>query len=447
MDAVQSDKGYAPMATFRRRHSAPIAMSAGLVVAVVAAQPGRCRLSLATLLPQGSRGPSPSQGTTAGDWLAQRRYLRSQGLSGPARCQLRPQHVSGISRRTGITLFMVPSSVVAMGAWSLRSRASRRRGRGTSVLSSASRSPQQPDVVPPTRWAGGGVASTDSNVDLASLEVADECLTLRRDMKVEEVIRALLTANAVCATSSENKEVFYVRVDPTGVAKEDALCCISLGDLLDAPRSMPLDCLIGSGEVDEEECELYANVMEPYSTRGVMTELEGRLPWLVGLLVFLTVSSAILEYYDAMLQRHLIIAFYLTALVGCGGNSGSQASSLVLQALATGEVVPNFADSSKILQKEFLVSVGIAVTLSIGVTLRIVLFGGSWADAATIAFAMFVTVIFSVVFGAAAPLGLRKAGFDPAKVSGPLLSTVIDIVGVLVACLSAVLLEASGAYN
>ena len=44
------------------------------------------------------------------------------------------------------------------------------------------------------------------------------------------------------------------------------------------------------------------------------------------------VSSAILEYYDALLQKHLVIAFYLTALVGCGGNAGSQAASLVLQA-------------------------------------------------------------------------------------------------------------------
>lgn len=111
---------------------------------------------------------------------------------------------------------------------------------------------------------------------------------------------------------------------------------------MEAPRQMPLECLLGGGDV--EECDLYVNLPEPYIDRTAAMELTSRLPWLFVLLGFLTVSAGILEYFDALLQRHLVIAFYLTALIGCGGNAGSQASSLVLQELATGELVPTTAD-------------------------------------------------------------------------------------------------------
>ncbi|CAE8621979.1 unnamed protein product, partial [Polarella glacialis] len=95
---------------------------------------------------------------------------------------------------------------------------------------------------------------------------------------------------------------------------------------------------------------------------------------------------------------------------------------------------------------ELLISVGVAAVLSLSVAARIILFGNPISDAICIAIAMALTVIFSIVFGACAPLVLQRLGADPAKVSGPLLSTAIDIFGVLVACLSAQLLEAVGAF-
>lgn len=278
-------------------------------------------------------------------------------------------------------------------------------------------------------------------------------MTLSPDLRTEDVIRILLRSNALCIEAGDPDDgVFYVRLcskeeDPagTGSGKGEGLFCITLRDLLEAPRNLPLSCLLGSG--DPEQCELYGSGPESYKDKDAMSELASRLPWLVGLLIFLTVSSGILEYYDAMIQRHLVIAFYLTALVGCGGNSGSQAAALVLQALATGELVPSWEDILHVIRKELLVALGIAVTLSVGVGARILLFGGSLSDALTIALSMATLVLFSVVFGASAPLLLQRLGANPAKVSGPLLSTVIDIAGVLVACVTAQLLEALGAWK
>jgi magnesium transporter len=204
---------------------------------------------------------------------------------------------------------------------------------------------------------------------------------------------------------------------------------------------MPLECLVSDAN---EECELYGDEPEPYITREPGQELLSRLPWLMGLMAFLTVSSAILELYDGVLQRHLAIAFYLTPLVGCGGNSGSQAAAMVLQALATGELKPTVGDVLRVAEKELLVGLGAGLALSAGVAARMALFGSPPEDAVLIAIAMAVTVLFSVMFGALTPLMLKRIGLDPAKVSGPLLSTTVDIFGVLAACVSAQLLEAAG---
>lgn len=313
----------------------------------------------------------------------------------------------------------------------------------------AAAAPDTVEVPPPTRWAGAGVGL--EGLDGRALQTGEpNAVTLRADMRIDDVIKTLLSSNALCVTSGSD-EVFYVKLKSTEEEAEllpkesQETVCIVLQDLLAAPRQMPLNCLIGCD--DSEECQLYGELPEPYIGRSAATELLGRLPWLVGLLAFLTVSSAILEYYDALLQRHLVIAFYLTALVGCGGNSGSQAASIVLQGLATGELSPTVDTISRVVGKELIVSFGVAIALSVGVFARIFLFGGPLGDAAMIAISMAVMVIFSVVFGAASPLVLKRLGADPAKVSGPLLSTVIDIFGVLVACVTAQLLEAIGVLH
>mmetsp|Transcript_2941 Transcript_2941/g.7489 ORF Transcript_2941/g.7489 Transcript_2941/m.7489 type:complete len:374 (-) Transcript_2941:54-1175(-) len=300
--------------------------------------------------------------------------------------------------------------------------------------------------IPQERWAGGGMA-----VAVPSVQPGSGTITLSLQMSVGDALRELLAKNAVCVREA-GEEVFFVKIASMEPEHEYAakaaeklnsedLACIPLAALLSAPRNMPLECLIDS---DAEECQLYDMAPVPYASRTVMAELMGRLPWLVALLGFLTVSSAILEYYDELLQKHLIIAFYITALIGCGGNSGSQASALVLQSLAIGDIAPVLRDGLTVVTKEFLVSLGIAVVLAVGVALRIVLFGGEIQDAATVALAMALTVIFSVLFGAVTPLILQRLGTDPAKVSGPLLSTTIDIFGVLIMCVCAQLLESLG---
>lgn len=307
-------------------------------------------------------------------------------------------------------------------------------------------------MYPPSRQLGDGEGVVEG-VDAPQFSTSRGTVALKLDTPVKDVIEVLLRSHSVCVENVDGHTISFnvsggKATSISGALEElsdSGYACIQLADLLDAPPELPLSCLIGDDEL--EECSMYGSRPEPYNERSPLSELASRLPWLVGLLAFLTVSSAILEYYDNILQRHLVIAFYLTALVGSGGNSGSQAAACVLQGLATGELAPTARDVGTVLGKELMVALGVAAAVCTGVAMRILLFGGSTADAFLIVLAMAVTLIFSVLFGAIAPLALQRAGFEAAKISGPLLSTVIDIVGVLVACLSATLLEATGMFG
>ena len=88
-------------------------------------------------------------------------------------------------------------------------------------------------ALPPSRW--------DTYLQSTSP------VTLRSDMKMEEVLRVLLSSNAICLKSTSNEEVFYVKV-ASETSKGEAVCCISLAELLEAPRHLPLGCLL-----DEEK--------------------------------------------------------------------------------------------------------------------------------------------------------------------------------------------------
>eukprot|EP00929_Paragymnodinium_shiwhaense_P119204 TRINITY_DN91084_c0_g1_i1.p1 TRINITY_DN91084_c0_g1~~TRINITY_DN91084_c0_g1_i1.p1 ORF type:complete len:425 (+),score=39.51 TRINITY_DN91084_c0_g1_i1:79-1353(+) len=395
-------------------------------------------------------GPTACCGRQEGD---QRRILRRSSLNAVASALVGATVAAAVGKKRGFHKRPGRLAGRRFGLSTLAARPAARSVSRISLCAAYGRSGSdglRRSSLPVDRWAGGGIAKPNLN---STPEMKNKPVTLQADMPVSDVIRALLCANAVCI-NRDGDDVFFVRVttaddseqvaEATPAAVGEDLCCLSMADLLDAPRNMPLNCLIDDSQ---EECDLYQTVGDSYTSRSVVSELTSRLPWLVGMLGFLSVSAAILEFYDDILHRHLVIAFYLTALVGCGGNAGSQACAVILQALATGEVVPAVKDIISVMRKELQVSLGIAAILSAGVAGRIFFFGGSIEDAAMIAVAMAITVSFSVVFGAAVPLLLTRAGVDPAKVSGPLLSTTVDIAGVLVACYSAQLLESLGVYK
>lgn len=154
--------------------------------------------------------------------------------------------------------------------------------------------------------------------------------------------------------------------------------------------------------------------------------------WLVGLLIMQSFSSLILSSYSDMINKYTIIAVFLTMLIGTGGNAGNQSATLVIRGLTTKEM--SRRNAYKVLLREFGISVIMASLLVIVSFLRVYYSYHDLVSALVISLSLFLIVTTSVVLGALIPIVLERFDIDPAHSAAPFLTTLMDILGVLIYC-------------
>jgi Mg/Co/Ni transporter MgtE len=153
---------------------------------------------------------------------------------------------------------------------------------------------------------------------------------------------------------------------------------------------------------------------------------------LIALLIFQSCSSFILEDYEVFLLRHSVIVFFLTMLVGAGGNAGSQAAVLVVRGLATGEITARNAPGYVLGEAKMAFSISV---LMVGAGyVRVILFGYSQLDALAISCSLLAIVFSSVLIGSTLPLMLHRWQLDPAH-AGATIQVIMDLMGVCITCL------------
>lgn len=156
-----------------------------------------------------------------------------------------------------------------------------------------------------------------------------------------------------------------------------------------------------------------------------------RVGWLMILLVTGFLTSTVLEHYEATLQAAVVLAFYVPLLIGTGGNTGTQSATLVIRSLAVGSLTPR--DWWRVLLKEVAVGVLLGVALAIALGVR-GYFGrhGGMDIAMVIACTMVLVVMWANLVGALLPMLLSKLRLDPAVVSAPMVSTLVDATGLII---------------
>lgn len=158
---------------------------------------------------------------------------------------------------------------------------------------------------------------------------------------------------------------------------------------------------------------------------------KNRIPWLLILMISATLTGGIIERYEHALQSLMILASFIPMIMDTGGNSGSQSSTLVIRGLALEELYPS--DLLKVLWKELRVSAIVGITLSFVNFLRIYFLGKTdILVALTVSFTLFLTVILAKVVGGVLPMIAKKLKLDPAIMAGPLITTIIDAVALLI---------------
>ena len=176
-----------------------------------------------------------------------------------------------------------------------------------------------------------------------------------------------------------------------------------------------------NGIIDFEDSD------KDYLDVSVWQHAINRLPWLLILMVAYIFTGMIITSFEAKLSEVISLVAYMPMLMGTGGNSGSQAATLIIRGIAMDEVEPS--DAPKVLWKEARIGLIIGVILSSFNFARICLIDGYGVMIAlTVCSAMLFIVIFAKILGSMIPLLVKKINLDPALIANPAISSISDAV-------------------
>ncbi|MDD4767245.1 MAG: magnesium transporter [Desulfotomaculaceae bacterium] len=169
---------------------------------------------------------------------------------------------------------------------------------------------------------------------------------------------------------------------------------------------------------------------EPYMQAGFFSLYRKRIGWLLILFIAQAFTSNILRHYEGLLSEVISLALFIPLLIGTGGNAGAQASTLVVRALAVGEIT--VLDFARVVWRESRLGLLLGLTMAVATFLRALTIGGSMELGITVAATVVAIVTASSIVGAGIPIIGRRVGIDPAVLSAPVITTIIDSAGLFI---------------
>jgi magnesium transporter len=168
----------------------------------------------------------------------------------------------------------------------------------------------------------------------------------------------------------------------------------------------------------------------PYPRASVWLLARKRVGWLLLLFVAEAYTGTVLRAFEDELQAVVALTFFIPLLIGTGGNTGSQVVTTIIRAQAVGEV--RFTDFAQVLWKELRVAMLLAGAMFVATFIRAWTLGVEMDVRLTVAASVVLIVIWAATVGAILPLILRKLRVDPAVVSAPFITTLVDGTGLII---------------
>jgi len=239
---------------------------------------------------------------------------------------------------------------------------------------------------------------------------------LRADQDQEEAVKAFRDLDRVALPVVDSKGVL--------------VGMITVDDVLD----------VAEEEVTEDIQKMAAveALDAPYLDVGLLTMIRKRALWLSTLFVGEMLTATAMGYYEHEISRAVVLALFIPLIISSGGNSGSQAASLIIRSLALGEV--KLRDWWRVLARELASGLALGGVLGCIAMARIML----WPTRATlygehyvlvgltVAIALIGVVLYGTIAGSMLPILLRRLGLDPAVSSAPFVATLVDVTGIII---------------
>ncbi len=176
----------------------------------------------------------------------------------------------------------------------------------------------------------------------------------------------------------------------------------------------------------------------PYLEIGMPSMIRKRVGWLCVLFLGEMLTASAMGFFEHEIARAVVLALFIPLIISSGGNSGSQATTLVIRAMALGEL--RLKDWYRVIRREFIAGLGLGLVLSVIGFLRIVLwealfhtYGPHYVGIGlTVGLSLLGVVLWGTIAGSMLPFILRRFGFDPASASAPFVATLVDVFGLVI---------------
>jgi magnesium transporter len=285
------------------------------------------------------------------------------------------------------------------------------------------------------REAMNAIYTTDSSGRVQGVMSLRELLAAPEGAKVsdiawEEVVTVLVTADReeVARLTREYDLVAVPVVDDGGVIQG----VVTVDDVIDA--------LVEEHTEDVQRFGGMEALEEPYTQIGFFSMIGKRAPWLAALFIGEMLTTIPMKHFEGELQKAIVLGLFIPLIISSGGNSGSQATSLIIRSLALEEV--RLRDWWKVFLRELPSGLVLGIILGLLGVIRILLWqyfgiaGGYGPHYKMVAIAIGISLIGVVAFGSIVgsmlPFVLRRLGFDPASASAPFVATLVDVTGITI---------------
>ncbi len=267
---------------------------------------------------------------------------------------------------------------------------------------------------------------TDENRKLLGIVTVKDLLLSESNKKIFEI----MDTNIISTNTLEDKEIVadkfqkYDLLALPVVDQENRLVGIITID--DA-----MDVLQDENTEDIEKMAAITPTDKPYLKMSVFETYKKRIPWLMLLMVSATFTEKIINHFEGALTTCVALAAFIPMLTGTCGNCGSQSSATIIRGLSLGDI--EFRDTFKVIFKEFRIALVCGITLGVVNFLKLMIFDDVGASVAlVVSLTMLAAVVFAKVVGSVLPVIAKKIGFDPAVMSSPFISTIVDAVTLLI---------------
>ncbi len=267
---------------------------------------------------------------------------------------------------------------------------------------------------------------TDNKRKLKGVVTAKDLLLADESDEIYDIMED----NVISVTTYEDKEVvadLFQKYDllalPVVDLEERLVGIITVDDAIDVLQ-----------EEVTEDMELMAGITptdKPYLKMGVFENFKKRIPWLMLLMVSATFTEKIITHFEGALTACVALTAFIPMLTGTCGNCGNQSSSTIIRGLSLGEI--EFRDTLKVVLKEFLIALVCGVALAVVNFAKLMIFDDiGWQVALVVSVTMIAAVVFAKVVGSVLPIIAKLLHFDPAVMSSPFISTIVDAVTLLI---------------